>query len=55
VVCHDLNLQCPLLIQQLGEHRPESSYDSVTVADSGTTVDDQQDSFSYGHRIGAIS
>jgi hypothetical protein len=25
------------------------------VADPGTTVDDQQDSFSYCHRIGAIS
>jgi hypothetical protein len=40
-----------LLTQQLGEHRAESAYDSVTVADPGTTVDDQQDSFSYWHRM----
>jgi hypothetical protein len=55
VICHNLHLQRPLLTQQLDEHRPEPAYDSVTVADPGTTVDDQQDSFSYCHRIGAIS
>jgi hypothetical protein len=51
VICHNLNLQRPLLTQQLGEHRPESAYDSVTVADPGTTVDDQQDTFGYWHRM----
>jgi hypothetical protein len=40
-----------LLTQQFGEHRPEFAYDSVTVADPGTAVDDQQDSFSYWHRM----
>jgi hypothetical protein len=51
VICHNLNLQRRLLTQQLGEHRPESSHDRVTVADPGTSVDDQQDSFSYGHSM----
>src|SRR5215208_7553992 len=55
VTRHNLHLQRRLLTQQLDQHRPESAYDRVTVADPGTTVDDQQDSFSYGHRIGAIS
>ena len=51
MTCHNLHLQRRLLTQQLDERRPESAYDRVTVADPGTTVDDQQDSFSYGHRI----
>ena len=55
MICHNLNLQRRLLTQQLDERRPESAHDRVTVADPGTAVDDQQDSFSYSHRIGAIS
>ena len=55
VICHNVHHQRRLFTQQLDEHRPESTYDRVTVADPGTTVDDQQDSFSYWHRIGAIS
>jgi hypothetical protein len=51
VICHNLNLQRRLLTQQLDEHRPEPAYDRVTVADTGTAVDDQQDSFSYCHRM----
>jgi hypothetical protein len=55
VICHNLHHQRRLLTQQLDEHRPELAYDRVTVADPGTAVDDQQDSFSYWHRMGAIS
>jgi hypothetical protein len=55
VICHNLHLQRPLLTQQLGEHRPKPVYESVIVAEPSGTVDDQQDSFSYCHRIGAIS
>jgi hypothetical protein len=51
VTRHNLNLQRRLLTQQLDEHRPESAYDRVTVAQPGTTVDDQQDSFSYWQRM----
>jgi hypothetical protein len=51
VICHNLHLQRCLLTQKLSEHRPKPVYDGVTVADASTTVDDQQDSFSYWHRM----
>jgi hypothetical protein len=50
VISHNLHLQCCLLTESLGEHRPKPVYESVIVAEPSGTVDDKQDSFDYGHR-----
>jgi hypothetical protein len=50
VISHNLHLQCCLLTERLSEHRPKPVYESVIVAEPSGAVDDQQDSFNYGHR-----
>jgi hypothetical protein len=51
VISHNLHPQCCLLTERLSEHRPESVYNGLIVANPSRAVDDQQDSFNYGHRM----
>jgi len=51
VISHNLHPQCCLLTKRLGEHRPESVYNGLIVTNPSSAVDNQQDSFNYGHRM----
>jgi hypothetical protein len=52
MICHEFHPSRRAPTPQPGEHCLEFAYDGVTVADPGTTVDDQQDSFNYHeHRM----